>query len=357
MTSELPPTFSSPQKGGRSGGGLISDSGIINPHPNPPPFWGREYRACVLFFALLFFTVPAHAQQNSAEEAQRRETALASLPADAARKLFFEVAGPAKLKPQAIGAYGKGCLAGAEALPQDGPGFQVMRLSRKRYFGHPKLIAYIKDLAARAKSAGWPSLLIGDMAQARGGPMLTGHASHQLGLEADIWLTPAPSDRPLTNEEREEMSATDMVQPDLLSVYPDRFTPQQLAMLRAAASSNEIDRIFVNAAIKKAACGMEKGDKSWLHKLRPWFGHTYHFHVALKCPAGNPCGRRAEIPAGDGCGAALDYWFKESVRFPKPSPPGKPLLLKDMPAQCIAVLKAPQAMPIGQETPVPSQPQ
>jgi penicillin-insensitive murein endopeptidase len=290
---------------------------------------------------IIFISSAAQAQQNAAEEAQRRAEALASLPSDAARRLFFEVSGPAKSKPLSIGAYGKGCLAGAEQLPQDGPGFQVMRLSRKRYFGHPRLIAYIKDLSIRAQKQGWPGLLIGDMAQARGGPMLTGHASHQLGLEADIWLTPAPPDRLLTNEEREENSAIDMVQPDLLNVWPDKFTGAHLALLRAATVSNEIDRIFVNAAIKKAACEMEKGNKSWLHKLRPWFGHTYHFHVALKCPPGNPCGKRAAIPAGDGCGKALDYWFKQSVRFLKPQPPGKILTLKDMPQQCGAVLKAP----------------
>jgi penicillin-insensitive murein endopeptidase len=297
----------------------------------------------LLALAFIILGTPAFAQQNSAEEARRRAAALAELPLDAARRLFFEVPGPAKLKPQSIGAYGKGCLAGGEALPQEGEGWQVMRLSRQRYFGHPKLIAYIKNLAARAKEAGWPGLLVGDMAQARGGPMLTGHASHQLGLEADIWLTPAPPDRSLSLEEREENSAVDMVQPDLLNVWPERFTEHHLKVLRAAAQSSEIDRIFVNAAIKKAACGMEKGDKGWLRKLRPWHGHTYHFHVALKCPAGNACGKRAEIPAGDGCGKALDFWFKESARFPKPKPgpPPRPLLLKDLPQACGAVLKAP----------------
>jgi penicillin-insensitive murein endopeptidase len=296
------------------------------------------------FFLLAIFflaSTAVYAQQNAAEEAQRRESALNGLPADAARRLFFNVTGPAKLKPLSIGNYGKGCLAGAEALPQDGPDWQVMRLSRKRYFGHPKLIAYIEQLAAHAKQGGWPGLLIGDMAQARGGPMLTGHASHQLGLEADIWLTPAPPDRLLSNGEREENSAIDMVQPDLLNVWPDKFTEHHVALLRAAASPAEIDRIFVNAAIKKAACEMEKGDKSWLRKLRPWYGHTYHFHVALKCPSGNPCGQRAEIPEGSGCGKALDYWFKENVRFPKPQPPGRILTLNDMPAACNAVLKAP----------------
>ena len=47
--------------------------------------------------------------------------------------------------------------------------------------------------------------------------MLTGHASHQIGLDADVWLTPMPA-RTLSREEREEMSAVDMVSEDGRSV-------------------------------------------------------------------------------------------------------------------------------------------
>lgn len=297
-------------------------------------------------FLFVFFFIPGavFAQQNSAEEAQRRAAALKSLPDDAARKLFFKVNGPAKLEAQSIGAYNKGCLAGAQALPQDGPNWQVMRRSRNRFFGHPQLISFIEDLAARTKKTGWPGLLVGDMAQARGGPMLTGHVTHQLGLEADIWLTPATPGRLLSAVEREENYAVDMVQPDLLNVYADRFTDQHVTLLRTAASSPEVDRIIVNAAIKKAVCEMEKGDRAWIHKLRSWSGHTFHFHVALKCPSGDACSsQRAEIPPGDGCGEELERWFKEEVRFPKPKPgepPPKILTLADMPAQCAIVLRA-----------------
>src|SRR5258707_15297718 len=51
------------------------------------------------------------------------------------------------------------------------------------------------------------------MSQPRGGPLLAGHASHQVDLDADIWLTPMP-DRELTREEREEMMATMVVAAD-----------------------------------------------------------------------------------------------------------------------------------------------
>ncbi|MEO8143147.1 MAG: penicillin-insensitive murein endopeptidase [Betaproteobacteria bacterium] len=289
---------------------------------------------------LLLCALPAHGETNEAEEAQYRAQALRTLPRDAARRLFAVPATPAQLPAQAIGAYGKGCVAGAVELAPQGPGWQVMRLSRARNFGHPKLVAWIQALAAGALADGWPGLLIGDMAQPRGGPMLTGHSSHQLGLEADIWLTPAPVERQLTMQERENMPTTDLVQPDLLAVNA-AFTPAHAALLRRAALMPEVERIFVNAAIKQAACQGATGERGWLRKLRPWPGHTEHFHVALKCPDAG-CAERNPVPSGDGCGKELAHWLREDVRFPKrDSPPPKILKLNDLPRACRQVLAAP----------------
>ena len=47
-----------------------------------------------------------------------------------------------------------------------------------------------------------------------------------------------------------------------------------------------MQRIFVNAAIKKALCREAKGDRYWLCKVRPMYGHDYHFHIRIKCPPG-----------------------------------------------------------------------
>src|SRR6266403_1009168 len=74
-----------------------------------------------------------------------------------------------------------------------------------------------KRLFAKGAKLGWPGLLVGDMSQPRGGPMITGHASHQVGLDADIWLTPMPK-RELSRNEREDMSATMAVAPSRLDV-------------------------------------------------------------------------------------------------------------------------------------------
>src|SRR5262249_27311943 len=175
--------------------------------------------------------------------------------------------------------------AGGAELPINGPTWQVMRLSRNRNWGHPELVKFLKRLSAKAAKFGWPGLLVGDMSQPRGGPMITGHASHQVGLDADIWLTPMPS-RELSRAEREEMSATMVVANDRRDIDPKVWTPAHVAVIRTAAQDPEVARIFVNAAIKKALCREVGEDREWLHKVRPYWGHDYHFHVRLSCPAG-----------------------------------------------------------------------
>src|SRR2546429_2815606 len=138
-----------------------------------------------------------------------------------AKELFARRYLPAAAeKPRVVGFYAHGCIAGAEGLPINGEAWQVMRLSRNRYWAHPDMVALVKRLAMKAKKdAGWPGILVGDMSQPRGGPMLTGHASHQVGLDADIWLTPMPN-RQLSSNEREEMSATNMLLADRLDHQP-----------------------------------------------------------------------------------------------------------------------------------------
>ena len=103
--------------------------------------------------------------------------------------------------------------------------------------------------------------------------MLTGHASHQIGLDADIWFTPMP-DRRLTPREREELSATSMLTPDSLAVNSDVWTPAHVQIVKRAASYREVDRVFVHPAIKKALCETAGDDRRWLSKVRPIWGTT-----------------------------------------------------------------------------------
>jgi penicillin-insensitive murein endopeptidase len=312
----------------------------------------RTVNYCWLLFVALFCCGSAAAQDTAAEEAVHRASVAATLPRDAAKLLFGREVAPAAGPAQAIGGYERGCLEGAAPLPADGPNWQVMRPSRNRAWGHPALIALIERLARRLPAeAGWPGLLVGDIAQPRGGPMLTGHASHQIGLDADIWLTPMPARR-LSPTERDAMPATNVVAGNGLEVDPSAWTPAHLRLLRIVAREPAVERIFVNPAIKRALCREAGADRSWLGKIRPWWGHNYHFHMRLACPGGDPeCHSQAPPPSGDGCGKELDWWFTEEALHPPPSPPRRPLRLADLPRACAALVAAPVTaaapLPIG----------
>jgi penicillin-insensitive murein endopeptidase len=306
----------------------------------------------ILLLLLVPFASPVLAQdKGSVDPRPLPPLADPNDPHLGAKELFGRKMLPAALPTRVIGFYAKGCIAGAEGLPINGDTWQVMRLSRNRYWGHPDLVALVERLAAKAhKEAHWPGILVGDMSQPRGGPMLTGHASHQVGLDADIWLTPMPKQK-LSRNEREEMSAVMMVREDRRDVDPHAWTPTHLAVIRAAAQEAAVERIFVNAAIKKALCREAKGDRSWLSKVRPMWGHDYHFHIRIKCPPGsNECESQAAPKDSEGCAAAdLAWWFKDSVLHPKPPKvppkPKPPMTLAQLPAACRQVLNAPDAKP------------
>jgi penicillin-insensitive murein endopeptidase len=266
-------------------------------------------------------------------------------PSTPAKELFARKLTPLAGPVRSIGSYADGCLAGAVALPITGPSWQVMRLSRNRNWGTPKLVAFIERLGGNAKKAGWNGLLIGDMSQPRGGPMLSGHSSHQIGLDVDIWFTPMP-DHALAREEREFMRAVNVVALDGREVQAKAWTPAHMAIVRAAAEDPAVARIFVNAAIKKEMCSEAGADRAWLAKVRPWWGHSEHFHVRLGCQAGDhECKGQPPVPTGDGCGHALDFWFRDSVLHPRPPiGPVKPRpgpTMAQLPSACRQVLKAP----------------
>jgi penicillin-insensitive murein DD-endopeptidase len=260
-----------------------------------------------------------------------------------AMELFARKTTPAPGPSRPIGAYANGCLAGAQSLPITGPTWQVMRLSRNRNWGTPRLVQFLERLGDNAKKVGWNGLLIGDMAQPRGGPMSSGHASHQIGLDVDIWFTPMPG-HVLSREERETDSAVNVVAPDGLDVEKV-WTHAHMEVVKAAAEDPDVTRIFVNAAIKKKMCSEAGTDRAWLAKVRPWWGHAEHFHVRLACPPeARECKSQRPVPPGDGCGHALDFWFKPSILHPPPPkvpPKRRALTLAKMPPACREVVKEP----------------
>ena len=285
--------------------------------------------------------VPARAQQTRTEEMANRARLLATLPADAAKRHFGSVQGASSGPARTIGSYAKGCIAGATALPTDGATWQVMRPSRNRNWGHGQLIGLVERLAKRApREADWRGLLVGDISQPRGGPMLTGHASHQIGLDADIWLTQMPT-RLLNTDERETMSATNVVAANWMDVDPNRWTEAHRNLIRMAAQEPAVARIFVNPAIKVALCRSTGEDRSWLSKVRPMWGHNYHFHIRIACPTGDSaCIDQAPPADDDGCGAELSGWLKKqhkAIFGPKRPPSNKPpkvMPLSAMPEAC-----------------------
>ncbi|WP_050929170.1 penicillin-insensitive murein endopeptidase [Aestuariivita boseongensis] len=250
-------------------------------------------------------------------------------------------------QPAPLGSYARGCVAGAVQLPETGPTWQAMRLSRNRNWGHPEAIDFVKDLSAfAAKQPGWRGLYIGDISQPRGGPMLTGHRSHQIGLDIDIWMLPA-SNIKLSRQQRESISSISLRRAKGAFVN-DNWSRAHHRILRAAAQDPRVARIFVFPGAKVQMCKDEKGDRRWLRKIRPWYGHHYHFHVRLTCPKGmRGCVNQDPPPRGDGCADAQE-WVNNILNPPPPDPnapkkPSKPrreLVLADLPKQCASVLRS-----------------
>ena len=267
-----------------------------------------------------------------------------------AKQLFGAQNAGSHQKSRAYGSYAKGCVAGAVQLPETGPTWQAMRLSRNRNWGHPQLIEFIKDLSGfAAKQPGWNGLYIGDISQPRGGPMLSGHRSHQIGLDTDIWMLPTAR-MDLSAQKRENISSISTRRAKGAFVN-ENWSPAHHRIIRAAAKDKHVARIFVFPGAKVQMCKDEKGNRKWLRKIRPWWGHHYHFHVRLKCPKGlKGCVNQAAPPAGDGC-ADAQKWVDDILNPPppvKPDPnapkvkpkPRREYVLADLPKQCAAVLQS-----------------
>ncbi|WP_203523511.1 penicillin-insensitive murein endopeptidase [Sodalis sp. dw_23] len=245
------------------------------------------------------------------------------------QKITQPVAG----SPQAIGAFANGCIVGARPLQLEASNYQVLRPDQRRYFGHPDLLLFIVRLSNQVRNLGLGEVLVGDMAMPAGGRFSSGHASHQSGLDADIWLQ-TPRQR-WTAQELLKPQPLDLVAANGRDVNPRLWQPQTMMLIKLAAQDSDVTRIFVNPAIKKQLCRVAGPDRAWLNKVRPWFGHRAHMHVRLRCPADSrECQDQAPPPAGDGCGAELESWFL-------PPKPGKPPVKKappPLPPSCQALL-------------------
>lgn len=275
-------------------------------------------------------------------------TAVTAVPASAdplAKEAFGAQRLPAATAASVHGSYSKGCFAGGVAIAADGPHWQAMRLSRNRRWGHPEMIALLERFSRDAAQDGWTGLLLGDVSQPRGGPMLSGHASHQLGLDADVWFLPMP-DRRLSAAEREKLEFVSLLKPKSLYVDDRKWTPAHANLLKRAASYPNVERVLVHPGIKKKLCDTVTGDRSWLRKVRPIWGHDSHFHIRIGCPADSPgCKRQEATPPGDGCDKSLAWWFTDEPwkgsDGPAPVRARDVMKLSALPQACRAVLGAP----------------
>jgi penicillin-insensitive murein DD-endopeptidase len=274
-----------------------------------------------------------------------------ALPAAAeplAKQQFGAKSKASTQKPAPFGSYAKGCVAGAVQLPETGPTWQAMRLSRNRNWGHPETVDFIEKLSAfAAQQPGWKGLYIGDISQPRGGPMLSGHRSHQIGLDIDIWMLPT-SRLNLSRKQRENISSISTRRAKGAYVN-DNWSRAHHRIIREAAKDPRTARIFVFPGAKVQMCKDEKGNRKWLRKIRPWWGHHYHFHVRLKCPKGaRGCANQDAPPKGDGC-ADAQRWVNDILNPPPPKPvdpnapkakPRREYVLADLPKQCASVLNS-----------------
>ncbi|CTQ48934.1 penicillin-insensitive murein endopeptidase [Jannaschia donghaensis] len=276
-------------------------------------------------------------------------TLMLALPAQAqlAKTQFGAARAGSAQSPEPIGSYAKGCAAGLVQLPETGDSWQAMRLSRNRNWGHPELVDLVRDVARHMNRIGWAGIYVGDMSQPRGGPMLSGHRSHQIGLDADIWLYPTTRMN-LSRGERENISAISMRRAGGAFVNAN-WSRGQHELVKKAAQDPRTARIFIFPGAKVEMCKTETGDRSWLRKVRPWYGHHYHMHVRMSCPRGaRGCVDQAAPPPGDGCGEAQEW--VNNILNPQPAPPRDPnapapqprreLQLADLPTQCVSVLSS-----------------
>jgi penicillin-insensitive murein endopeptidase len=260
-------------------------------------------------------------------------------------------------EPRAIGDYSGGCVAGARELPLDGEGYQVMHPSRRRHFGHPTLIDFVRELGRGLAAKQLGVLLIGDLSQPRGGRALGGHASHQSGLDVDIWYWhPKGADRaPLSLGQRESLKSRSVLDGKAQGIQ-SAWKRKVEGALQLTASDPRVARVFVHPLIKRELCERPEAERAWLRKIRPWYGHDDHFHVRLECPPGGAeCLAQDPIPQGDGCDE-LDYWLSDEARAEREQGrkqyQAKVIGARKWPEACDAVLAAPEGAP-GGESAVP----
>jgi penicillin-insensitive murein endopeptidase len=246
--------------------------------------------------------------------------------------ILFIINSPFSRASESIGATSNGCILNAVALPMEGQGYQITHIDQKRFFGHADLIAMIDGAGKVVSKNYWGFILIGDLSAQKGGKILENHKSHQNGLDADI-LYRMPDEK-LSDEELMMPEEPDFVDTEKNRVNFNLWQNKNLEVLKYFATHDRVDRIFVNPAIKKSLCESQSGNRTWLSKLRPWWGHSEHFHVRLKCPEDSKnCLAQVPVSKSDDCNENLDWWLNENISPSKPDDATQKVI-QPIPTEC-----------------------
>jgi len=208
-------------------------------------------------------------------------------------------------KEQAVNFYSRGTLVEGDVLPAEGAGFVKIHRPRNRGYGSYDLLEIIKDVSSRLQAL-YPSrdrIQVGDVSQVAGG-QISGHVSHQNGLDADIAFLRVNQ----TEQHPDDTTGfrESFVEHGRLTANFDM--PRNWAFAKLLIATGRVQRIFVNEVVRKAFCeharqtGELESAAETIRRLRIAAGHTDHFHIRVTCPLNSPrCTPQEEVPAGDGC--------------------------------------------------------
>ncbi len=191
-----------------------------------------------------------------------------------AKQVFGHIDLPSAGPSKSYGSYAKGCQSGAVALPTEGEGFQAMRLSRNRRWGQPQLVSFIERFAQDSQKIGWPGLLIGDISPAARRSHADRPRSHQIGLDVVSGGARCPTTI-MSAQEREDTPFISMLDKSKFLTVDDRkWSPLNARLVMMAASYPQVERIFVNPAIKQKLAKAGPATVTFMGKIRRFTAMT-----------------------------------------------------------------------------------
>ncbi len=183
--------------------------------------------------------------------------------------------------------------------------FEVVSPGRNRHYGTYDMAEIISRMGKNLVDIHNHKLFVGNISQKNGGA-LPPHASHQIGIDADLGY-PTTSD---------SVKFPVVVQMKNRQYNPSIYSAEKTyALLKFTFSQPDIrvDRVFMDRTIKKSLCDYAKSknefnskDKELVNRIFNSIdhvdGHGDHFHLRLKCSSYDPACRNKLYSVNKGCG-------------------------------------------------------